>query len=116
MRFLDIVRPFMVVLPEVSKPDRRIPFREKVRTPVRSRGGGCACSRRGAQAMYSLIVLFIYLWCSQIPLYGIRSSNSADPFYWYCAQLPRRGAQRPQRKACACGAGCVSSWRPTAAR
>ena len=35
-----------------------------------------------AQVMYSVIVLFIYLWCSQIPLYGIRNSNSADPFYW----------------------------------
>jgi len=62
MRFLDIVRPFMVVLPEVSKPDRRVPFKEK--------------------AMWSAIVLAIYLWCSQIPLYGIRSKDGADPFYW----------------------------------
>ncbi len=62
MRFLDIVRPFMVVLPEVSKPDRRVPFKEK--------------------AMWSAIVLALYLWCSQIPLYGIRSKDGADPFYW----------------------------------
>jgi len=24
----------------------------------------------------------IYLVCSQIPLYGVVSSSSADPFYW----------------------------------
>ena len=28
------------------------------------------------------MILFCYLVCSQIPLYGINSSDSADPFYW----------------------------------
>lgn len=31
---------------------------------------------------YTAIVLFIYLICSQIPLYGIVRSYSSDPFYW----------------------------------
>lgn len=32
--------------------------------------------------MWTLITLFIFLVCSQIPLYGIMSSDSADPLYW----------------------------------
>jgi protein transport protein SEC61 subunit alpha len=52
----------MVILPEVQNPDRKIPFKEKV--------------------MWTIITLFIFLVCCQIPLYGIKSSNSSDPFYW----------------------------------
>lgn len=52
----------MVVLPEVSNPDRRVPFKEKV--------------------MWTVITLLIFLVCCQIPLYGIRTASSADPFYW----------------------------------
>jgi protein transport protein SEC61 subunit alpha len=62
MRFLNLVRPVMAVLPEVSNPDHRVPFKEKV--------------------MWTIITLFIFLICCQIPLYGIKSSNSSDPFYW----------------------------------
>jgi protein transport protein SEC61 subunit alpha len=32
--------------------------------------------------MWTAITLFIFLVCSQIPLYGIMSSDSADPLYW----------------------------------
>lgn len=32
--------------------------------------------------MWTVITLFIFLVCCQIPLYGIKSSNSSDPFYW----------------------------------
>ncbi len=28
------------------------------------------------------ITLFIYLICSQIPLYGVKQSKSSDPMYW----------------------------------
>ncbi len=62
MRFLDIVRPLLVVLPEVSSPDRRIPFKEKL--------------------LWTVITLLIFLVCGQIPLYGIKAGNAADPFYW----------------------------------
>lgn len=63
-RFLNLVRPVMAVLPEVSNPEggQKIPFKEKV--------------------MWTIITLFIFLICCQIPLYGIKSSNSSDPFYW----------------------------------
>jgi len=61
-RVLSLVKPFMAILPEVSTPERKIPFKEKV--------------------LWTAITLFIYLVCCQIPLYGIRSSESSDPFYW----------------------------------
>jgi len=62
MRFLNLVEPIMCILPEVSTPDHKIPFKEKI--------------------MWTVITLFIFLVCCQIPLYGIMSSSSADPFYW----------------------------------
>jgi len=62
IRFLTLVKPFMAVLPEVQQPERKIPFREKV--------------------LWTGITLFIFLVCCHIPLYGIRSTESSDPFYW----------------------------------
>jgi len=61
-RALDLVKPVMCVLPEVSTPDRKVPFREKV--------------------LWTAISLFVFLVCCQIPLYGIANNKSADPFYW----------------------------------
>jgi len=61
-KFLELLKPFISVLPEVSKPERKIQFREKV--------------------LWTAITLFIFLVCCQIPLFGIMSSDSADPFYW----------------------------------
>jgi len=52
----------MGILPEVAPPDRKIPFREKV--------------------LWTSLTLFIFLVCCQIPLYGIKSADSTDPFYW----------------------------------
>lgn len=60
--FLQLIRPFMVIIPEVQQPDKKIPFKERL--------------------MWTAVVLFIYLVCCQIPLYGIRSADSSDPFYW----------------------------------
>jgi protein transport protein SEC61 subunit alpha len=62
VRFIELLEPMMAFLPEVAEPDRRIPFREKV--------------------LWTVIVLFIFLVCSQIPLFGVLHSNNADPFYW----------------------------------
>jgi len=62
VKFLHFVKPLMAVLPEVATPERKVPFKEKV--------------------LWTAITLFIYLVCCQIPLYGIRSTDSSDPFYW----------------------------------
>jgi protein transport protein SEC61 subunit alpha len=56
------MKPVMCILPEVASPDRKIPFREKV--------------------LWTVVTLFIFLVCCQIPLYGIHASKSSDPFYW----------------------------------
>lgn len=62
VRFLDIVKPFCAVLPEIARPERKIQFRERV--------------------LWTGITLMIFLFCCQIPLFGIMSSESADPLYW----------------------------------
>merc|ERR1712010_296752 len=62
VRSLELVRPFMCVLPEVKSPDRTRPFKEKV--------------------LWTAITLFIFLVCCQIPLYGIKTNSASDPFYW----------------------------------
>lgn len=61
-RVLNLVRPFLSVLPDVKEPDRKVPFKDR--------------------AMYTGVTLFIFLVCSQLPLYGIKSHSGSDPFYW----------------------------------
>ncbi|KAG8852524.1 translocon subunit [Tulasnella sp. 330] len=61
-RFLNLVRPFLPFLPEVSSPERKVPFNTKV--------------------AWTAVTLLIFLVCSQVPLYGIMSSDSSDPLYW----------------------------------
>jgi len=34
------------------------------------------------KVIWTGITLFIYLVCSQIPIYGIARSSGSDPFYW----------------------------------
>lgn len=46
MRFLDLVKPVMFLLPEVSAPEKRVPFKEKL--------------------LWTSIALFIYLVCCQV--------------------------------------------------
>ncbi|CAG8441993.1 5840_t:CDS:2 [Scutellospora calospora] len=58
----DRVKKVTAILPEVTAPDRKVPFRQKV--------------------LWTAVTLFIFLVCSQIPLYGIMSSDSSDPLYW----------------------------------
>merc|ERR1719389_1271486 len=65
VKVLSLVEPCMCVLPEVKAPEKsgkRISFREKV--------------------IWTAVSLFVFLVCCQIPLYGIMTSKSADPFYW----------------------------------
>lgn len=62
VKFLEYIKPFMGLIPEVAKPQRNVQFREKM--------------------MWTAIVLFVFLVCCQIPLFGIMSTDSADPLYW----------------------------------
>jgi preprotein translocase SecY subunit len=62
LQVLNLVRPFLSVLPDVQQAERKIPFKEKV--------------------LYTAVTLFVFLVCSQLPLYGIKTNSGADPFYW----------------------------------
>jgi len=57
-----MMRPLMCILPEVSSPDHKIPFREKF--------------------LWTASTLILFLVCSQMPIYGIERAASSDPFYW----------------------------------
>jgi len=52
----------MNILPEVTSPERQVRFKQRL--------------------IWTVIATLIYLVCCQIPLYGIVSNESADPFYW----------------------------------
>ncbi|KAJ5074569.1 protein transport protein sec61 subunit alpha isoform 1 [Anaeramoeba ignava] len=60
-KFLDIITPLLVIVPEVQKPIKKIQFTEKL--------------------WWSFGALVAYLIASQVPLFGIIISNSSDPFY-----------------------------------
>lgn len=62
VRFLDLVKPFTPFLPEVAAPERKVPFNQKM--------------------MWTAVTLLIFLVMSEIPLYGIVSSDSSDPLLW----------------------------------
>jgi protein transport protein SEC61 subunit alpha len=48
IKFLEFVKPFCSILPEIQKPERKIQFREKV--------------------LWTAITLFIFLVCCQVSL------------------------------------------------
>ncbi len=61
-KFLSIFKPLCRIMPEVKQPDREVSFKEKF--------------------FWTAIVLVIYLFMSQIPVYGVDTSGGVDPFFW----------------------------------
>ena len=99
-RVLHLVRPFMPLLPEVKPATRKVPFREKV--------------------VYTAVALFVFLVCSQLPLFGIYSSAGAD-LSPYRVEAERGGsawdpqlqrALRDSTLSCERGIGAPASARP----
>jgi protein transport protein SEC61 subunit alpha len=62
VRFLDLIKPFTPLLPEVAAPESKVQFQQKL--------------------MWTGLTLLIFLVMSQMPLYGIVSSDTSDPIYW----------------------------------
>ncbi|KAL0234638.1 hypothetical protein PCE1_001674 [Barthelona sp. PCE] len=58
---LDLLKPFMFIVPEVEAPEKKTHYREKI--------------------VWTIICLLVYLTCSHIPLYGVKLNKSSDPFY-----------------------------------
>jgi protein transport protein SEC61 subunit alpha len=62
IRFINLIKPLMFLIPEVAKPKVEIKKEQKF--------------------VWTAIILFIFLICSQIPLYGIYKSEGTDPLHW----------------------------------
>ncbi len=62
IRFIYLIKPIMFLIPEIPKPPKNIKKTEKF--------------------IWTAITLFIFLICSQIPLYGIYKSEGSDPLHW----------------------------------
>ena len=67
VRFIYLIKPLMFLIPQIPKPNKEIKRQEKF--------------------IWTAIILFIFLICSQIPLYGIYKSEGSDPIYWMRAIL-----------------------------
>jgi len=61
-KILPYLKPFCAWVPEVQQAEKEISFKDKF--------------------LWTAIALFIFLVCSQVPLYGIRSGQENDPWYW----------------------------------
>ncbi|MFX0046581.1 MAG: preprotein translocase subunit SecY [Candidatus Hermodarchaeota archaeon] len=61
-RFLKFFSPFVRIMPEIKQPQREVQFKEKL--------------------LWTVVVLIIYLIMSNIPLYGVSSSETTDYYYW----------------------------------
>lgn len=61
-RVLDLVKPFEPFVPDVIAPERKVAFQQRL--------------------MWTGITLLIFLIMSEIPLYGITSSDGSDPLFW----------------------------------
>lgn len=84
VRFLNLVRPFLPILPEVSSPDRKVrprflPSSPSLHTQLITPRAQVPFNQK---VLWTAVTLLIFLVCSQVPLYGIMSSDSADPLYW----------------------------------
>ncbi|NVM45584.1 MAG: preprotein translocase subunit SecY [Candidatus Lokiarchaeota archaeon] len=61
-RFLKAFSPFVRIMPEIKQPQREVQFKEKL--------------------LWTIVVLIIYLIMSNIPLYGVSSTETTDYYYW----------------------------------
>ena len=75
-----MVRPFVSVIPEVSKPERKVMSCWSCYKYIMQ--FSCVQIQFREKVLWTAITLFIFLVCCQIPLFGIMSSDTADPFYW----------------------------------
>ncbi|PRW61345.1 transport Sec61 subunit alpha-like [Chlorella sorokiniana] len=64
MRAIQLVAPLGRFIPEVEEPSggKRVQFKDRL--------------------LYTLVCLAIFLVCSQLPLYGVKTTSGADPLYW----------------------------------
>jgi len=59
---LQLVKPFIPIIPQIKSPQRSSSLREKI--------------------IWTSLAVLIYLVLSQVPLFGVRNSESQDPLKW----------------------------------
>lgn len=59
---LAVLQPVLSLLPEIARPTRPQRIKERL--------------------LWTIMALFIFLICAQVPVYGIQTGGSSDPFYW----------------------------------
>jgi protein transport protein SEC61 subunit alpha len=62
VRFIYLIKPLLFMIPEIERCKHELKKQEKF--------------------VWTAITLFIFLICSQIPLYGIYKSEGGDPLHW----------------------------------
>jgi len=62
MKIIHAIRPVIGFIPEIERPRYKQQFNEKI--------------------LYTLTSLLIYMFASNIPMYGIQRATTSDPFYW----------------------------------
>ena len=67
VRFIYLIKPLMFLIPKIPKPNKDIKRQEKF--------------------IWTSVILFIFLICSQIPLYGIYKSEGSDSIFCMSAIL-----------------------------
>jgi protein transport protein SEC61 subunit alpha len=67
MTLLHLIKPLTAWVPEVQQPSTQVPFKQR--------------------AKWTIMCLFIFLVCCQIPLFGVKVDTSNDPFGWIRTML-----------------------------
>jgi protein transport protein SEC61 subunit alpha len=101
-RFLDLCKPLVAIIPDVTTPERKVPFKvgytfyppllsfptctkTDAITHVHTRTRPWPSSVQ-ERLLWTAVTLFIFLVCSQIPLYGAQP-DANDPLYWVRAVM-----------------------------
>ncbi len=72
----------MYFLPDVKKPFRHVCLVADKHTCLRCSPLVSLQVKFQDKLMYTLVTLLVFLVMSQIPLYGVATKSSSDPFYW----------------------------------
>lgn len=79
LRVLDLVKPFGSFLPEIISPERKPTFQTRITWTGKSALSPKHAIRTRPDS--TGLTLLIFLVMSQVPLYGIVSSDSSDPLF-----------------------------------
>ena len=91
IKFLELIKPFCAVLPEIQKPERKIQFREKVLWTAITLFIFLVCCQVGCNLQFEIILFFSFSELVQQRTYAIviklrlkyLSDCFSDPVVWH---------------------------------